>query len=82
MSSKYGSELHLLRYLGRHRDDFDKRVIAETGGDSVKWLDFGYDNRSKQSYDAELIRHPNCSVPGPISGRKVLVSRLGTQSGS
>jgi len=36
----YGSEWHLLRYLGYHRKAFDEAVCGATGADSVEWLDF------------------------------------------
>jgi hypothetical protein len=39
----YGSECHLLRYMGRHRRAFDARVCAAIGGDRVEWLDFHFD---------------------------------------
>jgi hypothetical protein len=40
LSARYGSELHLLRMLGRHRKYFDRLVLSETAADSVEWLDF------------------------------------------
>jgi hypothetical protein len=39
----YGSECHLLRYLGRHRRVFDERVGAAIGGALLEWLDFHFD---------------------------------------
>ena len=39
----YGSECHLLRYLGRHRRAFDARVGAALGGQVLEWLDFHFD---------------------------------------
>jgi len=39
----YGSECHLLRYLGRHRRAFDARVGAALGGEVLEWLDFHFD---------------------------------------
>jgi hypothetical protein len=53
MGNGYGSEFHLLRYLGRHREDLNRRLLAEIGGDSIEWLDFNFDKKSK-SLDAEL----------------------------
>jgi len=38
----YGSECHLLRYLGRHRDRLNAEVCRETGGSDVRWLDFPF----------------------------------------
>ena len=40
LNSEYGSELHLLRMLGRHRKSFDAQIQKATGCDSVDWLDF------------------------------------------
>ena len=39
----YGSECHLLRYLGRHRALLDDAVLAETGAAGIDWLDFPFD---------------------------------------
>jgi hypothetical protein len=39
----YGSECHLLRYLGRHRRAFDQRVGRTIGGEVLGWLDFHFD---------------------------------------
>lgn len=39
----YGSERHLLRYLGRHRAEFDRRVLDATGGEAIDWLDFPFE---------------------------------------
>jgi len=39
----YGSEWHLLRYLGRHRDLLDRVVRETTGCGDLEWLDFGFD---------------------------------------
>jgi hypothetical protein len=40
MNAAYGSELHLLRMLGRHRGFFDRHLCIATGADDVEWLDF------------------------------------------
>jgi hypothetical protein len=40
MGMGYGSECHVLRYLGR---PFDDQVLRVTGGDRLGWLDFGFD---------------------------------------
>jgi hypothetical protein len=52
MADGYGSECHLLRFLGRHRECFDKQVCARTGAQAVNWLDFHFD-RTKRWKDAE-----------------------------
>jgi hypothetical protein len=43
MGSGYGSECHLLRCLGRHRELFDEKVLDAVGGDAVAWLDCDFD---------------------------------------
>jgi hypothetical protein len=37
---KYGSEWHLMHYLGRHRNALDRQVLKETKGGGIEWLDF------------------------------------------
>ena len=40
----YGSEWHLLRHLGYHRDDFDRAVEAAIPGSTgLRWLDAGFE---------------------------------------
>jgi hypothetical protein len=39
----YGSECHLLRYLGRHRNLLDEAILARTGGRAIAWRDFSFD---------------------------------------
>ena len=36
----FGSEFHLLRYLGRHRNRLNKEISAVVGCDQIRWLDF------------------------------------------
>lgn len=43
--ARYGSEHHLLRYLGRHRNELDRRIRSVTGCDTVSWLDFFFDRK-------------------------------------
>ena len=47
----YGSEWHLLRYLGRHRDRLDKEVLAKVGAKEVKWLDFPFKPNGKWQHE-------------------------------
>jgi hypothetical protein len=42
MGDRYGSEFHLLRYLGYHRHDLNRAVEKETGGRVSDWLDFAF----------------------------------------
>ena len=48
----YGSEWHLLRYLGYHRKALDKAVLEAVGGQAVEWLDFPF-GPSQARPDAE-----------------------------
>ena len=51
----YGSECHLLRYLGRHRKLLDERALDALGrGDRIEWLDFEFDPKRDTWQDAEL----------------------------
>jgi hypothetical protein len=43
----YGSEWHLLRYLGYHRDCLDDTILQATGGNQIKWLDFRFSSVNK-----------------------------------
>jgi len=38
----YGSEWHLLRYLGYHRDNLQNSILQITGGSHIQWLDFPF----------------------------------------
>jgi hypothetical protein len=49
----YGSECHLLRFMGRHRQELDRRVLSAVGGRAIHWLDFGFEPK-KTWPDAEI----------------------------
>lgn len=53
MGYGYGSECHLLRWMGRHRTVFDVaiRAVLGKGGGSPLWIDF---DSSKAWADSEL----------------------------
>lgn len=51
MGNGYGSEFHLLRYLGYHRHKLDRAVEIETGGRVIEWLDF--DSGGEEKPDRE-----------------------------
>jgi hypothetical protein len=40
LNPAYGSELHLLRMLGRHRKFLDRLVLEVTKAEAIEWLDF------------------------------------------
>ena len=48
--NRYGSEWHLLRWLGRHRHELHRQVEQSVGGRMMDWIDFGF-HQGKQ--DAE-----------------------------
>ena len=48
----YGSEWHLLRFLGRHRNELNSRTMQQTGGEAIEWWDFHFD-RKERYRDAE-----------------------------
>ena len=51
----YGSEWHLLRYMGRHRNRLQKQILSTTGGEKINWLDFGFSTKSEPlEHDTEL----------------------------
>jgi hypothetical protein len=54
MALGYGSEFHLLRWLGRHRNEFDNRVNSLLGTEKISWLDFDFDSE-KTIPDKEII---------------------------
>jgi hypothetical protein len=52
----YGSEWHLLRYLGYHREYLSKQVLDITGGKDISWLDFHFSKKYAFLYnDRELV---------------------------
>lgn len=50
----YGSEWHLLRYMGRHRDLLDAKVLRLLGADAIHWLDFPF-GKSSGPHDNEWM---------------------------
>jgi len=47
MGNGYGSEFHLLRFLGYHRDKLNDEIKQVTGGRVIDWLDFGFGGGGK-----------------------------------
>lgn len=43
MALGYGSEFHLLRWMGRHRNEFDERIKQKLETSNIQWLDFDFD---------------------------------------
>ena len=60
----YGSEWHLLRFLGYHREYLSKQVLNITGGKEISWLDFRFSkkyaflNHDRQLVGLEFIKDP------------------------
>lgn len=53
----YGSEWHLLRFLGRHRERFNEKLVREIGvGSAIEWLDFRFrkDPSDRADRDEEI----------------------------
>ena len=50
----YGSECHLLRFLGRHREFLEERILDATGFKVIRWLDFNFKPTEKRWQDEEL----------------------------
>ena len=48
----YGSEWHLLRFLGYHRNVLDSAILRAIGGQGIEWLDFPF-KQAKKFYDDE-----------------------------
>lgn len=58
MQVGYGSEFHLLRYLGRHRNKMDTAILDVLGTKkgSINWFDFSFLPKDKKGiYDAEFV---------------------------
>jgi hypothetical protein len=47
----YGSEWHLLRYLGYHRQYLTSTTIHEVGCNTIDWMDFGFSVENKPLRD-------------------------------
>lgn len=54
MALGYGSEFHLLRWLGRHRNEFNKNVKNLLNTTNITQLDFNFD-QTQDIPDKELI---------------------------
>jgi len=50
----YGSEWHLLRYLGRHRHSLDSALLQATGASAISWLDFHF-TQNEPWWDGERL---------------------------
>ncbi|MEA3325807.1 MAG: hypothetical protein U9R53_00595 [Chloroflexota bacterium] len=61
----YGSEWHLLRYLGYHRSYFSEQILQLIGGQRLEWLDFNFSKindplkRDRELVGLEFIDNPD-----------------------
>lgn len=48
MGYGYGSEFHLLRWMGRHREKFNEEVrkVIDVKGEKIEWLDFKFESKN------------------------------------
>ncbi|MBA3045575.1 MAG: hypothetical protein KKH41_04560 [Candidatus Thermoplasmatota archaeon] len=61
----YGSEYHLMRYLGRYRDEFNRITMNALGGQSVEWLDFKHGKRENyKTRDSSKVVLPDREIIG------------------
>jgi hypothetical protein len=81
VGNSYGSECHLLRYMGRHRRRLDDEIRQVIGAEGIDWLDFHFDpsrplwcDSERKSLDfihpASLI-HQKWSMFWPQSGNPI-----------
>lgn len=57
MGLGYGSEYQLLRYMGRHRNLLDCKILKVLGleKERIEWLDFNFSGKEPFSKDSELV---------------------------
>jgi hypothetical protein len=65
----YGSEFHLMRFLGRHRHDLDSLILKEIDyqNNNIEWKDFLYDQKleipDREYIGTEFLKNePNFSM--------------------
>jgi hypothetical protein len=84
MNAHYGSELHLLRMLGRHRNSFNRKILSATGAESVQWLDFpGGGGAGRKISDQFGIKNGSNSIffRSRITAREVWIRTWPTRKG-
>jgi hypothetical protein len=77
MGTGFGSEAHLLRFLGRHRKRFDAEVRAALRASAIEWLDFEFDP-SAAWQDRELTGLDFIDDPAIVRGWKAVWPQSGT----
>ena len=54
MGHGYGSEFHLLRFMGRHRRRLAKAILSKIDLEGqISWLDFGLNSENEVNPDSE-----------------------------
>ena len=83
LNPNYGSELHLLRMLGRHRDYFSRKVCEATGVENVEWLDFPSGEKRQEGNEYVWDREwQHLRFLPPTSPARKAWSEVWPQSGS
>jgi len=77
MGNGYGSEFHLLRYLGYHRNELGRELEKATGGRVIEWLDFAFGGEEKLDREWKGV-----DVVDPASGVKSAWQEFWPQSGN
>src|SRR5208283_661004 len=77
MGDGYGSEFHLLRYLGYHRHELNREVEKTTGGRVTEWLDFAFGGEGKPDREWKGV-----DFVDPASGVKSAWLEFWPQSGN
>ena len=64
----YGSEFHLLRFMGRHREVLNSAVAKalKVPTNSIAWVDFGFDPKQWV---------PDREIPSPIPPHRFIANR-------
>lgn len=76
----YGSQFHLLRYLGYHRHDLNRAIEQQCGGRVLDWLDFSFDaHREFPLLDSEW---KGLEFLGPDEGVQTAWAKFWPQTGN
>jgi len=79
----YGSECHLLRWMGRHRNSFNKAIMNAMGKSTsdarIDWLDFNFNYVKDKWYDSELKGLEFIDSESVVSGWKEVWPTSGEQ---
>lgn len=63
----FGGEFHLLRYMGRYRNELNRKIGMLLGGSNVQWLDFYHGRKEDyKTHKTAMVSVPD--IPRGISG--------------